>query len=209
MFHQNTNQSFFQSGREIALRQRFKFFHQSFHFIIRIRHAFPPSAAAVRTHKKETNLHSSGRSRRTVSEKREPRLADSLYMPSLYSFLQKHFQIVPITGSTVAGSLLPLLVRRAVLMEEVPGIQITDDDKLRSALPETVTPREINSMPCISGHDGFQQRNGQSVQGNGHLWHIKEKSSFIRSIDAQIADRTVCNAFDTADITDGDFLFPL
>ena len=64
-------------------------------------------------------------------------------------------------------------------------------------------------MPCISGHDGFQQRNGQSVQGNGHFRHVKEKSSFIRSIDAQIADRTVCNAFDTADIMDGDFLFPI
>lgn len=101
---------------------------------------FPPSSA-VRTHKKGNEpsflrpIPQNG-----SRQKREPRLADSLYMSSSYSFLQKHFQIVPITGSTVAGSLLPILMSRAVLMEEVPGIQVTDDDKFRSALPETVTP---------------------------------------------------------------------
>lgn len=101
----------------------------------------PPSAAAVGTHKKRNESSFLRQIPQNGSrQKREPRLADSLYMSSFYSFLEQHFQIVPITGSAVAGSLLPLLMRRAVLMEEVPGIQITDDDKFRSALPETVTP---------------------------------------------------------------------
>lgn len=141
MFHQNTNQSFFQSGREIALCQRFILFHQSFHFIIRIRHAFSSFGRCRRdTQKRNESSFLRPIPQNGSRQKREPRLADSLYMSSSYSFLQKHFQIVPITGSAVAGSLLPILVSRAVLMEKVPGIQVTDDNKFRSALPETVTP---------------------------------------------------------------------
>ena len=141
MFHQNTNQSFF-PGRQ---GDRFAPALHTLSLIFPFHHTHPPCFLLLRP-------PSSGHKKRNESsflrpipqngsrQKREPRLADSLYMSSSYSFLHKHLQIVPITGSAVTGSLLPILMSRAVLMEEVPGIQVTDDDKFRSALPETVTP---------------------------------------------------------------------